>query len=58
MKAYTTYLENLKNSKQSVKAFLDNKTMLTGRITDFDDSCVIVNKCMVMREKLVSITPE
>lgn len=56
--AYTEYLKNLKASKVNCKVFIDGKTMLSGRIVDFDDTCIIVNKCLVERRKLVSITPD
>lgn len=56
--AYNEYLEQIKKNKTSCKFFLSSKTMLVGVVKDFDDFCVIVDKCMVTREQLVSIMPE
>lgn len=56
--AYTEFLKKLKDDKITVKLFLSNKTMLSGKITDFDEDCVVINKCMALREQIISITPE
>lgn len=56
--AYSEFLKKLKDDKITVKLFLSNKTMLSGKITDFDDECVVINKCMALKKQIISITPE
>lgn len=55
--AYNQYLQELKTNKTIIKLFISNKTMLEGKITDFDDNCVIIDKCLVLREQIISIVP-
>ncbi len=55
--AYTEYLQDLKDKKTIVKLFIDNKTMLEGKITSFDNTCVIIDKCMVLQPHIISIVP-
>ncbi len=55
--ALTTYLDKHKLEKTEVKTFLTNGTMLSGKITDFDEDCVIIDKCLVFREQIISIKP-
>lgn len=56
--AYNEYLKDYKFKKAKMKVFLSNKTMLSGMITDFDEDCIIIDKCMIFREQIISITPE
>lgn len=51
------FFGKLKTDKTEVKVFLTNKTMLTGKVADFDDECVVLNKCLIFYEQIVSITP-
>lgn len=56
--AYNKYLTDYKTSRAKVKVYLDNKTMLVGKVNDFDDCCVIIDSCLVNRDKIISIVPE
>ena len=56
--AYNEYLKKHKEKKTDMKVFLSNKTMLQGSIYDFDDSCIILDKCMIFCEQIISITPQ
>ena len=53
----TKFLQNCVDQKKEVKVFLTNKTMLTGKIVDFDDISFIVNKCLVFMNNTISIDP-
>jgi sRNA-binding regulator protein Hfq len=55
--AYTEYLQQHKTDKTELKVFLENKTMLTGRISNFDEDTIIIDKCLVFREQIISIKP-
>jgi RNA chaperone Hfq len=55
--AYNEFLKNHKAKKTELKVFLVNKTMLQGPITDYDDDCIILDKCLIFREQIISITP-
>lgn len=55
--AYNEYLQDLKTKGTPVKVFLSNKTMLEGKIVDFDDFGIILDKCLVIREQAISIVP-
>jgi len=56
--AYNEFLKEHKEKKTKLKFFLENKTMLTGKITNFDDNFIIVDKCLVNVDHLISIAPE
>jgi sRNA-binding regulator protein Hfq len=56
--AYKEFLQKLQNEKTTVKVFLSNKTMLSGKITDYDEDCIVVNKCMALKHQVISVTPE
>lgn len=49
------YLKKLQDDKSAVKIFLTNSTMLSGLITGFDESAIIIDKCFVNRSHLISI---
>lgn len=51
------YLDEVKKNKTKMKIFLTNGTMLEGVITDFDEFSIIVDKCLVLIDKVISITP-
>jgi len=55
--AKDTYFRKLKEDKTEVKCFLANKTLITGRITNFDDECIIIDKCLIFYEQIISIVP-
>jgi sRNA-binding regulator protein Hfq len=57
--AYTEFLKKHKEKGTTLKVFLSsNKTMLTGSITDFDQDCIVLDKCMILKEQIISISPE
>lgn len=57
MNAYEGFLGLHKKNKTTVKVFLDSGTMLQGVITDYDEISVIVDKCFVNFDKIISIAP-
>lgn len=56
--AYSEYLNEYKNKKLEINVYLSNKTMLQGKISDFDDKCIILDKCMIFCEEIISIVPQ
>ena len=57
--AYTEFLNKHKTKKSEVNVFLSGKnTMLSGKITDFDDTCIILDECLISRINIISITPQ
>lgn len=56
--AYNEYLTEHKSKKTDLNAFLSNKTMLVGRISAFDDKCIILDKCLIFHEQIISIVPQ
>ena len=55
--ALNEYLQKCKSEKTELKTFLTNGTMLSGKLTDFDEDCVVIDKCLVFREQIISIKP-
>ena len=55
--ALNEYLQKCKTEKTELKTFLTNGTMLSGKVTDFDEDCVVIDKCLVFREQIISIKP-
>lgn len=55
--ALNEYLQKCKTDKTELKTFLTNGTMLSGKVTDFDEDCVVIDKCLVFREQIISIKP-
>lgn len=54
--AYTEYCKKCKEDKTILKVFLKyNNTMLSGKITDFDEDCIILNSCLINRDAISSI---
>jgi RNA chaperone Hfq len=51
------YLENLKKNKTKTKIFLSSGAMLEGLITDFDEIAIVLDKCLIYTEKIISVTP-
>jgi sRNA-binding regulator protein Hfq len=57
--AYTEYVTQHKNSKTDLNVFLKEKgTMLQGKIVDFDDVCIILDKCLIFHDQIISIVPQ
>jgi sRNA-binding regulator protein Hfq len=57
MNAYENFLDLHKRNKNIVKVFLDSGTMLQGVITDYDETTIIIDKCFVNLDKIISIAP-
>ena len=57
MSVRSSYLEKMKAEKTKLKVFLSNATMLRGIITNFDEDVLVLDECLVDRDKIVSITP-
>lgn len=51
------YLDKLKSDGTKCKVFLTNGTMLEGVVTDCDEKAIILDKCLISLEKIISITP-
>lgn len=49
------------SEKTELKVFITGDpvrtTMLSGRIFDFDSETILLNKCLIFRDKIMSITP-
>jgi sRNA-binding regulator protein Hfq len=56
--AYNEYLNDAQYKKIPVKVFLDNKTMLSGLVVDFDNNVIILDKCLINIDKIISIDHE
>ena len=56
MEATLNYFKLHKN-KTVMKVFLSSGTMLQGKITDYDDTTIVVDKCLVYQDKVISISP-
>lgn len=57
------YLADAKKTKTVMKVFLESgggqqKTMLKGIITDFDDDALVLDECLVPMERVISIAPD
>jgi sRNA-binding regulator protein Hfq len=52
---WVNHLQDLKKNETKVKLFLDNSTMLQGKITAFDEDSIVIDSCLVNREHVVSI---
>ena len=52
------YLKEIQTNKIKVKVFLSNGTMLTGKIINFCESCIILEKCLIYTDNIISIVPE
>ena len=53
--AYTEYLQNHMEKKTNVKIFLTSSTMLQGQIKGFSDNWIILDKCLINTDKIISI---
>jgi len=54
------YLADHKAKKTIMKVFLNNAAgaMLSGKITDFDSETIILDKCLIERDKIISMVPQ
>lgn len=53
------YLDKLKKDiNTSVKVFLTNGTMLTGNVRDHDDTSIVLDKCLIFIDQIISIVPQ
>jgi sRNA-binding regulator protein Hfq len=54
--AYTEYCKKHKEDKTILKVFLkSSNTMLHGKITDFDEDCIVLDSCLINRDSISSI---
>lgn len=56
------FLSEAKSNKTVLKVFVESgsgqpKTMLQGVIADFDDETIVLNKCLVFLDRIISMTP-
>ena len=56
------YLQKAHESKTMVKVFLESgsgqpKTMLSGRIKDFDKDDIVLDECLISVSRIISIAP-
>lgn len=56
------FLESAKSSKTNIKVFVDSgtgqpKTMLQGKVTDFDNEAIVLNSCLIFMDRIISMTP-
>ena len=56
--AYTDYLQKHKEKGTALKVFLDNKTMLSGKITSFSENFIVLDHCLINVSKIISISPQ
>lgn len=54
--AYNEYLKAHMDKKTEMKVFLTSKTMLTGKIISFDEDCIVLDKCMILRDQIISLS--
>jgi sRNA-binding regulator protein Hfq len=55
--ASQAYLKKMKTDGVVLKVFLSNGTMLTGLVKDYDDASMVLDKCLVFNEHIISIKP-
>jgi sRNA-binding regulator protein Hfq len=58
MSTSAKFLSECQSKKILMKVFLQNGTMLEGFVVDFDELDIVIDKCLVAREKIISITPK
>jgi ribosome maturation factor RimP len=58
-----TYLSDMKSHKVNVKVFIEGssptqaKTMLSGKITNFDEETIVLDECLIFLDRVISIAP-
>jgi len=56
MKVNEKFLSKMKEDKKDVDIYLSNKVMLTGKIVDFDEMCILLDTmCLVYYNNIISI---
>ncbi len=55
--AKAEYLKKLQNDKATLKVFLNNGTMLQGKISDFDEESIVLDKCLIFNKQIISMVP-
>jgi sRNA-binding regulator protein Hfq len=56
--ARNEYLQDHRTKKTVLKVFLTGGTMLVGKINDFDDLSIVLDKCLIDRDKIISMVPQ
>ena len=56
MEAMMNYFKTHKN-KTPMKVFLHSGTMLQGKIIDYDERTIVLDKCLVFLNTVMSISP-
>jgi len=56
------YLKKACEDGRSVKVFLESgsgqpKTMLSGKIKDYDDNDIVLDECLISIKRIISIAP-
>jgi len=57
------YLEDIKDKELVVKVFIEgssptqSKTMLSGKIMDFDEDSIVLDQCLIFLKRVISIAP-
>jgi len=54
---FLEYLKEHQTKGTHLKVFLTSGAMLEGKIKGADESGIILNECLIMRDKIVSISP-
>ena len=58
-----SYLSDMKDKRTTVKVFIEGssptqaKTMLSGKITSYDDDAIVLDECLIFLERVISIAP-
>ena len=53
----------MKDTRTPVKVFIEGssptqaKTMLSGKITSYDDDAIVLDECLIFLERVISIAP-
>lgn len=53
------YLKKHQSERNDMKVFLfsgNNTTMLTGKITSYDETSFVLDECLIQLDKVISIT--
>jgi RNA chaperone Hfq len=53
--ARAKYLQQLQDNKTHVKIFLTSGTMLQGKIMDYDEECLVIDKCLAFYDQIISV---
>jgi len=53
----TAFFEKHKTDKTELKVFIAGGAMLSGKIVSYDDLSIVLNKCLIFRRSILSVTP-